>query len=134
MPEANIVHAINGMYCEIQAQSLALSWGVDNSAQLHCPGVMPSDWLAEAIDQLFIAVPTLSGISLPWREWRDAPDALALFEQIQSDFLARETFWQLPLWLRATRRQPTSPLQYDDARALLSPASDASARGSLPPL
>ncbi|MCV9878392.1 acetyltransferase [Brenneria sp. KBI 447] len=131
MPQANIVHAINGMYCAIQAQPLALSWGVDNSAQLHCPGVMPSGWLAEAIDQLFIAVPTLSGVTLPWREWRDIPDALALFEQVQSDFLAREAFWQLPLWLRTMRRQPTSPLQYDDARALCYPPRPTRPQGEV---
>ncbi|MFC3396681.1 GNAT family N-acetyltransferase [Brenneria rubrifaciens] len=133
MPQANIVHAINGMYCEMQARPLLLSWGLDNSAQLHYPGAMPSGWLTEALDQLFIALPTLSGVTLPWQEWRDAPDALALFEQIQCDFLARETFWQLPLWLRGTRALPTPApaLQYDAARALCYPLRPARPQGEV---
>ncbi|RLM28152.1 hydroxylysine acetyltransferase [Brenneria alni] len=131
MPQATIVHAINGMFCETQEKALSLSWGLDNSAILHAPGAVPAGWLTEALDQLFIAAPSLSGVTLPWQEWRGDPDAQRLFEQVQSDFVARETFWQLPLWLRGSPSQPTTTLQYDDARALCHPSRPSRPEGEV---
>ncbi|MFE8046959.1 GNAT family N-acetyltransferase [Brenneria goodwinii] len=131
MTQTDIVHAVDGMFCQRQEKALSLSWGLDNSALLHYPGAMPAGWLTDALDQLFIALPTLSGVTLPWREWRDSPDAQRLFAQVQSDFVARETFWQLPLWRRGAPSQPPTEPRYDAERALCYPQRPARPQGEV---
>ncbi len=78
-------------------------------------------WLVQALDQLFIAAPQLTGIALPYAEWRDAPQAMALFALISSDYVAREIFYQLPLWLGAERNRTAGQMQYDTERHLWYP-------------
>lgn len=75
----------------------------------------------QALDQLFIAAPKLTGIALPYAEWRDAPQAMALFALISSDYVAREVFYQLPLWLGAERNRTAGQMQYDTERHLWYP-------------
>lgn len=75
----------------------------------------------QALDQLFIAAPQLTGIALPYAEWRDAPQAMALFALISSDYVAREIFYQLPLWLGAERNRTAGQMQYDTERHLWYP-------------
>ncbi|CCJ78092.1 N6-hydroxylysine O-acetyltransferase, aerobactin biosynthesis protein IucB @ Siderophore synthetase small component, acetyltransferase [Cronobacter muytjensii 530] len=103
MPEASIVHDGYGFRCTRLEMALPLALGLDGSAVLNHPGTLPEGWLAAALDQLFVAAPTLTGVTLPWAQWRDEPQAQALFDAVQCDYLARDAFWQLPLWLRGER-------------------------------
>ncbi|MDI6457696.1 acetyltransferase, partial [Cronobacter muytjensii] len=98
MPEASIVHDGYGFRCTRLEMALPLALGLDGSAVLNHPGTLPEGWLAAALDQLFVAAPTLTGVTLPWAQWRDEPQAQALFDAVQCDYLARDAFWQLPLW------------------------------------
>ncbi|MEZ1280481.1 acetyltransferase, partial [Enterobacter hormaechei] len=77
---------------------------------------LPDGWLVEALDQLFVAAPALTGITLPWATWQDAPQAQALFSLAPGDYLARETFGQLPLWLNGERPQASGGMQFDESR------------------
>ncbi len=91
------------------SRALPLALGLDGSAVLDNPAALPEGWLAAALDQLFVAAPALTGVTLPWAaRGRDEPQALALFEAVQCDYLARDAFWQLPLWLRG-ERTPARP-------------------------
>lgn len=96
MSEANIIHSRYGLRCEKLDKPLNLGWGLDNSAVLHCPGELPTGWLCDALDQIFIAAPQLSAVALPWAEWREEPQALTLFGQVKSDIIHRTAFysWQ----------------------------------------
>lgn len=85
MSEANIIHSRYGLRCEKLDKPLNLGWGLDNSAVLHCSGELPTGWLCDALDQIFIAAPQLSAVALPWAEWREEPQALTLFGQVKSD-------------------------------------------------
>lgn len=89
MSEANIIHSRYGLRCEKLDKPLNLGWGLDNSAVLHCPGELPTGWLCDALDQIFIAAPQLSAVALPWAEWREEPQALTLFGQVKSDIIHR---------------------------------------------
>lgn len=131
MPAANIVHAINGYRCELLGKTLPLSLGLDSSAVLHYPGTLPAGWLVQALDQLLIAAPQLSGITLPYAEWREEPQATALFAQANGDYLARETFYQLPLWLVAERHTACGQMQYDAERELWFPQRPARPNGEV---
>ncbi|MDR0219636.1 MAG: acetyltransferase [Enterobacteriaceae bacterium] len=99
MSQAKLRHGFNGFHCERLQQDLPLSLGLDSSAILHGVGPLPESWLVQALDQLLMMAPQLSGIALPYHEWRHEPQAQTLFILAQSDYLARETFYQLPLWL-----------------------------------
>ena len=59
MSGANIVHSGYGLRCEKLDKPLNLGWGLDNSAVLHWPGELPTGWLCDALDQIFIAAPQL---------------------------------------------------------------------------
>lgn len=92
MSGANIVHSGYGLRCEKLDKPLNLGWGLDNSAVLHWPGELPTGWLCDALDQIFIAAPQLSAVVLPWSEWCEEPQALTLFGQVQSDIIHRSAF------------------------------------------
>lgn len=68
MSGANIVHSGYGLRCEKLDKPLNLGWGLDNSAVLHWPGELPTGWLCDALDQIFIAEPQLS--LMAWRSAR----------------------------------------------------------------
>lgn len=121
MPVARIAHGASGFRCERLQMPLSLGLGLDGSAVLHYPGALPAGWLAQALDQLLIAAPQLSGIMLPYCQWREEPQAQALFSLLSGDYLAREHFWQLPLWLAASRPPAAHGMQYDETRALWFP-------------
>ncbi|KAB0876149.1 acetyltransferase, partial [Cronobacter muytjensii] len=87
MPEASIVHDGYGFRCTRLEMALPLALGLDGSAVLNHPGTLPEGWLAAALDQLFVAAPTLTGVTLPWAQWRDEPQAQALFDAVQCDYL-----------------------------------------------
>lgn len=131
MPVAKIVHATSGFRCELLGKNLSLSLGLDGSAALHYPGSLPAGWLIQALDQLLIAAPQLSGIALPYAEWREELQALALFAQACGDYLARETFYQLPLWLIAERQTAGGQMQYDAERELWFPQRPARPSGEV---
>ncbi len=122
IPEAHIVHDGYGFRCATLNLALPLTLGLDGSAVLHHPGALPEAWLTAALDQLFVAAPALKGITLPWAQWRDEPQAQALFDAVQCDYLARDTFWQLPLWLRGERIAARTGIQFDETRQLAFPA------------
>ena len=71
---------------------LPLTLGLDGSAVLERLHDIPDGWLVEALDQLFVAAPALTGITLPWAARQDEPQAQALFALASGDYLARETF------------------------------------------
>lgn len=131
MPHAHIVHDGYGFRCTRLDAALPLTLGLDGSAALRRMASLPDDWLIEALDQLLVAAPQLTGIVLPWSEWRDEPQALALYALAQSDYLARETFWQLPLWLRGERASASGQMQYDDARQLYFPVRSQRPQGEV---
>lgn len=106
MANANIVHSGYGFRCTATDTSLPLTLGLDGSAVLERLRDIPDGWLVEALDQLFVAAPALTGITLPWAARQDEPQAQALFALASGDYLARETFWQLPLWLQGSVRRP----------------------------
>lgn len=121
MAIANIVHSGFGFRCTATDTALPLTLGLDGSAVLERLGAIPAGWLVEALDQLFVAAPTLTGITLPWATWQDEPQAKALFSLVHGDYLARETFWQLPLWLKGERPQTSNGMQFDESRQLYFP-------------
>ncbi len=105
MANANIVHSGYGFRCTVTEQNLPLTLGLDGSAVMERLIGLPDGWLVDALDQLFVAAPALTGITLPWAAWQDEPQAQALFSLVHGDYLAREIFWQLPLWLKGERPQ-----------------------------
>ncbi|VCW48498.1 N(6)-hydroxylysine O-acetyltransferase [Escherichia coli] len=98
MSGANIVHSGYGLRCEKLDKPLNLGWGWTIARCCTGPG-LPTGWLCDALDQIFIAAPQLSAVVLPRSEWCEEPQALTLFGQVQSDIIHRSAFWQLPLWL-----------------------------------
>jgi len=131
MPNAHIVHGDTGFRCALTGQSLPLMLGLDNSASLQFVAAIPEGWLAEAIDQLLVAAPHLSGVHLPWAQWRHEPQAQALFAATNSDYFSRETFWQLQLWRRGERPSASGNMQFDDARQLFYPVRPARPEGEI---
>lgn len=125
MPQANIVHDNHGFQCTLTNQPLPLMLGLDNSASLQLMANMPDGWLADAIDQLLVAAPHLSGVHLPWAQWQREPQAQALFDAISGDYLAREVFWQLPLWLRGAMATANEKMQFDRERQIYYPVRPA---------
>ncbi|ELI41706.1 aerobactin siderophore biosynthesis protein iucC [Escherichia coli KTE120] len=121
MSEANIIHSRYGLRCEKLDKPLNLGWGLDNSAVLHCPGELPTGWLCDALDQIFIAAPQLSAVALPWAEWREEPQALTLFGQVKSDIIHRTAFWQLPLWLSSPANRASGEMVFDAEREIYFP-------------
>ncbi|MCU5775319.1 acetyltransferase [Erwiniaceae bacterium BAC15a-03b] len=121
MSAAHIIHAAGGFHCGRLEKNLPLTLGLDSSAILQRPGTLPAGWLAQAIDQLLIAAPQLTGVTLPWEQWCDEPQAQALLALAHADYLARETFWQLPLWLAGERPVAVQGMQYDAGRQLCWP-------------
>lgn len=121
MPQANIVHGQTGFRCTLSGHALPLMLGLDNSASLPLVANIPDGWLMEAIDQLLVAAPQLSGVHLPWEQWQHEFQAQQLFAEANSDYFSRETFWQLPLWHRAEQTLPLGKMQFDDARQLFYP-------------
>ncbi len=75
--------------------------------------------------------PALTGITLPWAQWRDEPQAQALFDAVQCDYLARDAFWQLPLWLRGERIAARAGIQFDETRQLAFPARPPRPQGEV---
>ncbi|AVJ16406.1 acetyltransferase [Serratia sp. MYb239] len=132
MSIAKLMHAAAGFRCEMLAQNLPLSLGLDGSAVLHPPGVaLPDGWLVQALDQLLVAAPQLTGIALPYAAWREEPQAQALFALAHGDYLAREAFYQLPLWLTAPRAPAGGQMQYDAERELWFPQRPARPQGEV---
>ncbi|EOU4539090.1 N(6)-hydroxylysine O-acetyltransferase IucB, partial [Escherichia coli] len=121
MSEANIIHSRYGLRCEKLDKPLNLGWGLDNSAVLHCPGELPTGWLCDALDQIFIAAPQLSAVALPWAEWCEEPQALTLFGQVKSDIIHRTAFWQLPLWLSSPANRASGEMVFDAEREIYFP-------------
>jgi acetyl CoA:N6-hydroxylysine acetyl transferase len=128
---ANIVHSGHGLRCEKLDAQLTLSWGLDNSAVLRCPGPLPEGWLRDALDQIFIAAPQISALILPYADWREEPQALALFAQTHSDIIHRAAFWQLPLWLSAPSKQASGDMIFDAEREIYFPARPARPEGEV---
>ncbi|WP_313571791.1 GNAT family N-acetyltransferase [Pantoea piersonii] len=131
MPKANIVHGDQGFRCALTGQSLPLLLGLDNSASLQFITALPDGWLAEAIDQLLVAAPHLSGIHLPWAQWRHEPQAQKLFDAVNSDYFSRESFWQLPLWRCGEQPAASGKMQFDDDRQLYYPVRPARPDGEI---
>lgn len=121
MSQAKIVHSGHGLRCEKSGNTLNLGWGQDNSAVLHFSGPLAEGWLRDALDQMFIAAPQLSAVVLPYAEWREEPQALALFDALKSDIVHRDMFWQLPLWLSAPRQQASGEMVFDAEREICFP-------------
>ena len=92
MAIANIVHSGYGFHCTATDRALPLALGLDGSAVLERLKGIPDGWLVEALDQLFVAAPALTGITLPWADWQDEPQAQALFGLAHGDYLARDAF------------------------------------------
>lgn len=70
MAIANIVHSGYGFRCTATEKNLPLTLGLDGSAVLERLNGIPDGWLAEALDQLFVAAPALTGITLPGQPGR----------------------------------------------------------------
>lgn len=121
MAIANIVHSGYCFHCTATDRALPLALGLDGSAVLERLKGIPDGWLVEALDQLFVAAPALTGITLPWADWQDEPQAQALFGLAHGDYLARDAFWQLPLWLKGERPQASGGMQFDESRQLYFP-------------
>lgn len=131
MPSAKLMHASGGFRCERLEKDLPLKLGLDGSAVLHYPGALPQGWLVLALDQLLIAAPQLSGIMLPYAEWREEPQAQTLFALACGDYLARETFYQLPLWLVGERTRACGHMHYDAERDIWFPQRPARPNGEV---
>ncbi|RKO82357.1 acetyltransferase [Pectobacterium parmentieri] len=131
MSMANIVHSGHGLRCEKLDAQLTLGWGQDNSAVLRWPGPLPEGWLRDALDQIFIAAPQISSLILPYADWREEPQALALFAQMHSDIIHRAVFWQLPLWLSAPSKQASGEMTFDAEREIYFPARPARPEGEV---
>ncbi len=121
MANANIVHSGYGFRCTVTEQNLPLTLGLDGSAVMERLIGLPDGWLVDALDQLFVAAPALTGITLPCAARQDEPQAQALFSLVHGDYLAREIFWQLPLWLKGERPQASGGMQFDESRQLYFP-------------
>ncbi|WKU07146.1 GNAT family N-acetyltransferase [Micromonospora sp. HUAS LYJ1] len=130
-PPAKIVLAPGGLCCEELARPLPLAWGVDGSALLHGLGPLPSGWLVAGLDQMFVADPALTAVTLPYRQWRDEPQAMALFERIGSDVVPRAEFWQLPIWLPGARPPPAEGLVFHAEHELCLPRRAARPDGTV---
>ncbi len=131
MPHASIVHDGYGFRCTKIDSALPLTLGLDGSAVLQRMTSLPEDWLVEALDQLFLAAPQLTGLTLPWADWRDEPQAQRLFNLAQSDHLTRQDFWQMPLWLRGEHQVASGEIQYDETRQLYFPVRPARSQGEV---
>ncbi len=131
MPRASIVHGGYGFRCTQIDSALPLTLGLDRSAVFPRMTPLPEGWLVEALDQLFLAAPQLIGITLPWADWRDEPQAQVLFNSAQSDYLTRENFWQMPLWLRGKRNVASNEMQYDETRQIYFPLRPARPQGEV---
>jgi len=131
MSMANIVHSLHGLRCDKLDAQLNLGWGLDSSAILHWPGTLPEGWLRDAIDQIFIAAPQISALVLPYGEWREEPQALALFAQLNGDIIHRDAFWQLPLWLSAPSKRASGEMVYDAEREIYFPQRPARPEGEV---
>lgn len=131
MSQATIVHGGRGLRCEKLDQALSLGWGQDNSAVLHYPGEITAGWLRDALDQMFIAAPELAAIVLPYAQWREEPQALAIFDALKSDVVHREAFWQLPLWLSTPRRNAVDEMVFDAEREIYYPLRPARPEGEV---
>ncbi|MDR3104961.1 MAG: acetyltransferase [Yokenella regensburgei] len=131
MPHAKIVHDGFGFRCALRDVALPLSLGLDGSAVLPFIDGTEDGWLVDALDQLLVAAPQLSGVTLPWAQWQHHAEATRLFALAQSDYFSRETFWQLPLWLCGERATPRHDLQFDDARQLCFPVRPARPTGEV---
>ncbi|WP_058911393.1 GNAT family N-acetyltransferase [Entomohabitans teleogrylli] len=131
MPQATIVHHGHGLGCEKLGKPLQMSWGQDNSAVLHWPCPLAAGWLRDALDQMFIAAPGLSAIVLPYTEWREEPQALALFAALRGNIIQRDTFWQLPLWLSAPRQPVADEMVFDEQRDIFIPRRPARPDGEV---
>lgn len=70
MANANIVHSGYGFRCTVTEQNLPLTLGLDGSAVMERLIGLPDGWLVDALDQLFVAAPALTGITLPWAAGR----------------------------------------------------------------
>lgn len=136
-PCAKLMHANGGFRCEYLQKNLILGLGLDGSAVLQLPGTLPDGWLVQSLDQLFVAAPSLTGIALPYAQWREEPQALALFALASGDYLAREQFYQLPLWLGADRNQASSQMSsspqmlYDTERDIWFPQRPSRPNGEV---
>lgn len=132
MPIAKLTHALGGFRCENLATNLPLSLGLDGSAVLHPLEVaLPPGWLTQALDQLLVAAPNLTGVTLPYAQWRDEPQAQTLFALVHGDYVAREAFYPLPLWLMAARPQQSDNMLYDADRQLWFPQRPARPQGEV---
>ncbi|HEY1846238.1 MAG TPA: N(6)-hydroxylysine O-acetyltransferase [Buttiauxella sp.] len=131
MSQATIVHGGRGLRCEKLDQALSLGWGQDNSAVLHYPGEITAGWLRDALDQMFIAAPELAAIVLPYAQWREEPQALAVFDALKSDVVHREAFWQLPLWLSTPRPNAVDEMVFDAEREIYYPLRPARPEGEV---
>lgn len=131
MSQASIIHHGYGFRCAQVDRDLPLTMGLDGSAVLEFMPSLPEGWLAEALDQLFTAAPRLTGITLPWAAWQHNAQAQRMFSLAQSDHLARDTFWQLPLWLRGERQAASNKMQYDETRQLFYPQRPVRPQGEV---
>ncbi|CNK50797.1 GNAT family N-acetyltransferase [Yersinia aldovae] len=131
MPHAKLMHSGGGFRCEHLEKNLTLGLGLDGSAVLHLPGPLPTGWLVSMLDQLFIAAPKLTGIALPYTEWREEPQAQALFALANGDYLPRELFYQFPLWRIAAPNQSSGQMQYDAERDICFPQRPARPHGEV---
>ncbi|MEQ2026892.1 GNAT family N-acetyltransferase [Xenorhabdus szentirmaii] len=137
MPQANLVHSLGGFRCEILEKELPISLGLDGSAILHFLNPIPDGWLAQALDQLLTMAPQISGVSLPYHEWNNEPQALALFNLAQGDYLARESFYQLPVWLVGSPRpsidqvNTSDQMHYETERQLWLPVRPSRPEGEV---
>lgn len=121
IPQAKIVHDNYGFRCDRTGQRLSLQLELDGSAALRRVKTVPDGWLAEAIDQLLIVAPHLAGIRLPWIDWNQQEQAQTLFNQLNSDYIVRSDFWQLPLWLQNRPVASAEKMQFDASRQLFYP-------------
>ncbi|PHM48023.1 GNAT family N-acetyltransferase [Xenorhabdus miraniensis] len=121
MPNAKLIHSLGSFRCEILEKDLPISLGLDKSAILHSLNPLPNGWLVQALDQLFVMAPQISGITLPYHEWNKEPQAQILFNLAKSDYLERETFYQLPLWLTGSRVPLNNQMRYETERQLWLP-------------
>jgi len=131
---ASIVHDARALRCQQLDRQLELGWGPDSSAVLRWPGPLPAAWLVSALDQMFVVEPSLSAVVLPYKQWREEPQAVRLFERLHSDHVHRSEFWQLPLWLqgsRPARSQPSDECVYDSERELYFPRRAAQPEGEV---
>lgn len=131
MPAAHITHQQDGFYCHTINRQLSLKLGYDGSVILQRLSPLPENWLLSAVDQLFIAAPTITGICLPWQQWQDQPQAQLLYQHINSDYLPRTQFWQLPLWNIATSTISDQQAQFNSNTGLFIPVRPPAPQGEV---